>query len=76
MFDLYLVKNDFKLIFIRELSPQSKSGIEEINHTYIHSKRFLSHCIEEYFERGHKFSHISEKYITTVSSLSYMTYEF
>ena len=69
------LKINFELFFDKEFSPHIQSESEN-NLAEFHLKRFLLFRIEYFFERGFKFSHISEKGTKTVSNKRYMAYEF
>ena len=72
--DSALVKNDFKLIFDKEISPPIKSVLQNYQ-TEFHLKKGLLLWIEYFSERGYKFSQISEMCLATVRSIRYMTYK-
>ena len=73
-FDLFVVKNDIKLVFDNNFYSHIKSEFQYSN-TIFHMKRFSLNWVESFCERGHNFSHIYEINITAFSNKINMTYE-
>ena len=72
-FDLYLLKCDFKLVFIN-FTPHNKTYFHR-NTSNINLKRNLLYWIEYFIERGHKFCLINEMKITTINEKMNVTYQ-
>ena len=73
--ELYLLKNDSKVLYGNKFSQHKKSELQNTI-TFFHFKKFLQLWIEHFNERRNKFSHRSEMCMSTVSSIGYKTYEF
>ena len=75
-FDYYLVKCQFKLVFINyEYSPYIMSNLSD-NKTMISWKKFLGKVIEDFKDKGYNFNHIPELHIMTIANKLDMTYDF
>ena len=68
-----MVKCDFKLVF-NNFTPYFKTDFYHKT-TPINLKSFILYWIESFVLRGHKFCHINEMNITTISDKINMTHE-
>ena len=89
-FDIHLIKYDFTMKFIDKtntaecscnIKPElEKAGFAYTSHrednlTKFYLKRFLLLRVENFINRGYKFSHLSEMCMTTVDPLRNMSYQ-
>ena len=74
---MFLIKCDFKLIFIIDfLKPIFTETDFYHNTSLFNLKRYLLYGIDNSIEKGYILSHFDEKNITTINSKKFMTYNY
>ena len=66
VYNLYLVKYDFKTVFIRGFYSNSQSELQYIKIVF-RLKKVLISCVEIFKEKGHQFSLFYQIIITAIS---------
>ena len=75
-FDDYLIKCEFKLVFIDyEYSPYVTSKLSD-NKTMISWKNFVMKVIDDFKDKGKTFNHIAEMHFITIAKKMDMSYDF